>query len=89
MKFGDLLTQYLKEKEIDIKDMARSLQVTTGYIYNLEHHHRRPPTLLRCIQMAQVLNLNELEKKTFLQAAYEGRLREDDKAFLLELSHHA
>lgn len=81
MKFAQYLS-YLRDKRgLTKTQVAERMGVTPGYYINLENENTRPPTPDRCQQIANILNLDDAERKKFLELAYEGRLKDKDIAF--------
>ena len=70
MEFRKLLTKYRDSKGLKISELASKLEVSDGYIRNIETGHaKKPPTLSRCEKIAEILELNEAEAYELLEAA--------------------
>ncbi len=61
MKFGDYLKSRRKEKNITQEDLARSLEVSSVFIHQLETGKVDAPTMDRCQQIAVILEINSEE----------------------------
>jgi transcriptional regulator with XRE-family HTH domain len=78
MKFSYLLEEYRKRRNLTASDLAGRLNLSAGYITNLERGHRVPPPIQRCEEIADALNLSPVERSLFINAAMEERLDQDE-----------
>jgi len=81
MRFNELLTRYRNKIGLSKTDLAKKLNVSPGYVMNLESGRRKPPTFERCYQLAKILKLTDEECKIFYKTAQNERIPEDDKKF--------
>ncbi len=57
MRFGDYLKSKRKTKSVTQEDLARSLEVSSVYIHQLETGKVDAPSLERCEQLASILEI--------------------------------
>lgn len=67
--FGKLLDEYREERHISKKDLASRANLSPGYISLLTRGERTKPSLETVNALVRVLNLNEEETATLMQAA--------------------
>lgn len=84
MKFCHLLTQFRERAGLSKTELSRRLDVSSGYIINLEADRQRPPTIQRLEQIIRVLSLSKKEAKELLDYAGRERIREKDRMFFEE-----
>ena len=60
--FGEYLKHKREEKQISLREMARTLGVSAPFLSDVENNRRGPLTEERLADLAKVLNLNEKEK---------------------------
>jgi transcriptional regulator with XRE-family HTH domain len=84
MKFCHLLTQFRERARLSKTDLSRRLDVSSGYIINLEAGRQRPPTIKRLEQIINTLSLSKKEAKELLDCAGRERIKEKDRLFFEE-----
>ena len=60
--FGEYLKHKREEKQISLREVARTLGVSAPFLSDVENNRRGPLTEERLADLAQVLHLNEKEK---------------------------
>ncbi|MFA5546021.1 MAG: helix-turn-helix transcriptional regulator [Sphaerochaetaceae bacterium] len=60
--FGEYLKHKREEKQISLREVARTLGVSAPFLSDVENNRRGPLTEERLADLAKVLNLNEKEK---------------------------
>ena len=60
--FGEYLKHKRDEKQISLREVARTLGVSAPFLSDVENNRRGPLTEERLADLAKVLNLNEKEK---------------------------
>ena len=60
--FGEYLKHKREEKQISLREVARTLGVSAPFLSDVENNRRAPLTEERLADLAKVLNLNEKEK---------------------------
>jgi transcriptional regulator with XRE-family HTH domain len=60
--FGEYLKHKREEKQISLREVARTLGVSAPFLSDVENNRRGPLTEERLADLAKVLNLNEQEK---------------------------
>ncbi|MFA7019039.1 MAG: helix-turn-helix transcriptional regulator [Sphaerochaetaceae bacterium] len=60
--FGEYLKHKRDEKQISLREVARTLGVSAPFLSDVENNRRAPLTEERLADLANVLNLNEKEK---------------------------
>jgi transcriptional regulator with XRE-family HTH domain len=60
--FGEYLKHKREEKQISLREVARTLGVSAPFLSDVENNRRGPVTEERLADLAKVLNLNEKEK---------------------------
>ena len=60
--FGEYLKHKREEKQISLREVARTLGVSAPFLSDVENNRRGPLTEERLAELAKVLNLNEKEK---------------------------
>ncbi|MFA5545886.1 MAG: helix-turn-helix transcriptional regulator [Sphaerochaetaceae bacterium] len=60
--FGEYLKHKREEKQISLREVARTLGVSAPFLSDVENNRRGPLTEERLADLAKVLNLNEEEK---------------------------
>lgn len=84
MKFGQLLRQYRTQYGYSKLDLAKRMNVSLGYIVNVESGKKKPLTQKRCEQIKLILGLNNKEYKTFISQAIKERMGDKNFSFLKE-----
>lgn len=82
MNFSNLLKNYRERNKMTATELASRLNLSLGYIINIENNHRIPPPIQRCEEIADVLNLTPVERSLFINAAMEERLDSDELLWL-------
>ena len=62
MTYGEYLKYKREEKQISLREVARTLGVSAPFLSDVENNRRGPLTEERLADLAKVLNLNEKEK---------------------------
>ncbi len=62
MTFGEYLKHKREEKQISLREVARTLGVSAPFLSDVENNRRGPLTEERLADLAKVLNLNEKEQ---------------------------
>lgn len=76
MKFSQFL-KYLREKRnINKSELAKKINVSSGYIINIESGKAKPPTKERLEDISKVLRLSEEEKSKLIELAFQERIVE-------------
>ena len=60
--FGEYLKHKREEKQISLREVARTLGVSAPFLSDVENNRRGPLTEERLADLAKVLNLNEKEQ---------------------------
>jgi transcriptional regulator with XRE-family HTH domain len=60
--FGEYLKHKREQKQISLREVARTLGVSAPFLSDVENNRRAPLTEERLADLAKVLNLNEKEK---------------------------
>ncbi|NCB66682.1 MAG: XRE family transcriptional regulator [Bacilli bacterium] len=60
--FGEYLKHKREEKQISLREVARTLGVSAPFLSDVENNRRGPLTEERLADLVKVLNLNEKEK---------------------------
>ena len=60
--FGEYLKHKREEKQISLREVARTLGVSAPFLSDVENNRRGPLTEERLADLAKMLNLNEQEK---------------------------
>lgn len=60
--FGEYLKHKREEKQISLREVARTLGVSAPFLSDVENNRRGPLTEERLADLAKVLNLNEQEQ---------------------------
>ena len=60
--FGEYLKHKREEKQISLREVARTLGVSVPFLSDVENNRRGPLTEERLADLAKVLNLNEKEQ---------------------------
>ncbi len=60
--FGEYLKHKREQKQISLREVARTLGVSAPFLSDVENNRRGPLTEERLADLAKVLNLNEKEK---------------------------
>lgn len=87
MKFSALLTHFRERAGLRKIDIANALAVGGTYITLVETDRCNPPTIDRLQKIREILKLEDLEYIQLLEAAYDGRISEEDKKILNELDY--
>lgn len=77
VEFKKLLEQYRIRSKLNKTRLAERLDVSAGYYMLIESGLRKPPPLNKCENLAKILNLNEKEKKEFIEAAVRERAKNE------------
>ena len=81
MKFNRLLTQYRERMKLNKTELAQRMDVSLGYIINLEAGRKKPPTIERIEQIVNILSLSKKEAIELLDSAAEERIPKRDIRF--------
>lgn len=86
MRFSELLTKYREKRGLSKVDLAQKINLSPGYIGNIENGHRPPPSLEHCNKISYILKLNEEEKELFLNAAVKEVVIEKNQEWFNEVT---
>jgi len=81
MKFSQLFKTYRQNAHLSKSDIARLTDKTIGYIQKIEDHDYTPPTFDFCNHLSEIFKLTSDDKTTFLQTAFQERIKNDIKFF--------
>ena len=81
MKFNRLLTQYREHAKLNKTELAQRMDISLGYIINLEAGRKKPPTIERIEQIINILSLSKKEAMELLESAAEERIPKKDIRF--------
>jgi len=76
MKFGQFLNHLIESKGLTATDLARKLDLSPGYIINVQNGHRRPPPPERLEQISKILNLTPEQRNKLFDLSIEERYLE-------------
>lgn len=82
MKFSSYLTQFIKSSGMTKTEIASKLDVSLAYVIGISNGDERPPTAIRCEKLANILKLNDGDKKKLFELAFKERLSKTDVPFL-------
>ena len=80
--FGEFIAKKRQEKRITLREMARLLQITPPYLSDIEKDRRNPPDKDKLDEIAEILSLNEKERRYMYDLA--GKKRNSISAYLPE-----
>lgn len=81
MTFKELFKIHREAAGLSKSDVARHLNRTDAYIRKLENLGYTPPTYDICCQLVTLFNLQDSERRAFLQAAFQERLHENGRFY--------
>ena len=71
--FGEFIAKKRQEKRITLREMARLLQITPPYLSDIEKDRRNPPDKDKLDEIAEILSLNEKERRYMYDLAGKKR----------------
>jgi transcriptional regulator with XRE-family HTH domain len=81
MKFADLLRKFREYSGMSPTELAQKMEVSPGYIFNLESGKQKPPTIERIEQISSILSLSKKDAMELLESAAEERIPKKDIRF--------
>jgi transcriptional regulator with XRE-family HTH domain len=87
MNFGQLLAHYRDREGIKKVELASALGTGLSYVGQIESGSSNPPTIERLQKIRESLSLSDLEYIQLLEAAYDGRISQEDRKILNELTY--
>ncbi len=75
MKFGDFINKHRLENKMTLRELAKKLDISVGYLSDIEKDRRNPFELEKLEQLSNILNLSEKEKENMMYLA--GLKREE------------
>ena len=87
--FGEYLKHKREEKQISLREVARTLGVSAPFLSDVENNRRGPLTEERLADLAKVLNLNEKEQAEMydIVGKQKGLLAPDLNPYVTERPH--
>ena len=87
--FGEYLKHKRDEKQISLREVARTLGVSAPFLSDVENNRRGPLTEERLADLAKVLNLNEKEQAEMYDIVgnQKGLLAPDLNPYVTERPH--
>ena len=74
MTFGDFVRERRMNAGVNLRALAKELDIAPAYISDIEKNHRYPPDKKKIYKIAEVLKLSEEEKNQMFDLAGEARV---------------
>lgn len=87
MMFGLFLKQMIDRGSLNEATLARKIGVRQQYLSAVESGREKPPSIKRCEQIAEVLELSKKDRDQLYRLAILGRANKEMKPFLENLEH--
>lgn len=71
--FGDFVREKRLAKGINLRALAKAIDIVPAYMSDIEKNHRYPPVKEKIFKIAELLQLNEEEKNTMFDLAGEAK----------------
>lgn len=74
MTFGDFVRERRMNAGVNLRALAKELDIVPAYMSDIEKNHRYPPDKKKIYKIAEVLKLSEEEKNQMFDLAGEARV---------------
>lgn len=72
-KFGQLIADKRKSRDITLRRMAEILDISPAYLSDIEKSRRNPPDIITLEKISEVLNMSQEEKDNMFDLAGKDR----------------
>ncbi|WP_308605017.1 helix-turn-helix transcriptional regulator [uncultured Fibrobacter sp.] len=71
--FGDFVREKRLAKGINLRALAKAIDIVPAYMSDIEKNHRYPPVKEKIFKIAEILQLNEEERNKMFDLAGEAK----------------